>query len=147
MHVFWGMKKLVQLKFVQLLLLNRVKAKWSKKPCSSRFLLHKFVQLKYFWTLFKNVHLQGPCSLRPCISRPYCSMSFNFLPHFLVFEWPPCTESKASNNDDMSRRFFFLFIRLMTDPQGILTRLTWRKVNPSNGITIQLHILLTRFTT
>ena len=46
-----------------------------KKPCCSRFLLHKFVQLKYFWTLFKNVHLQGPCSLRPCISRPYCNES------------------------------------------------------------------------
>ena len=25
-----------------------------------------------FWTLFKNVHCQGPWSLRPCISRPYC---------------------------------------------------------------------------
>ena len=73
MHVFGGMKKLVQLKFVQLLLLNRVKGKMIKKPCCSRFLLHKFVQLKYFWTQFKNVHLQGPCSLRPCISRPYCT--------------------------------------------------------------------------
>ena len=37
MHIFWGMKKLVQLKFVQLLLLNRVKGKMIKKPCSSRF--------------------------------------------------------------------------------------------------------------
>ena len=59
-------------KFVQLLLLNRVKDKMIKKSCCSRFLLHKFVQLKYFWTQFKNVHLQGPCSLRSCISRPYC---------------------------------------------------------------------------
>ena len=25
-----------------------------------------------FWTLFKNVHCQVPCSLRPCISRPCC---------------------------------------------------------------------------
>ena len=25
-----------------------------------------------FWTLFKNVHCRGPCSLRPCITRPYC---------------------------------------------------------------------------
>ena len=32
----------------------------------------KNVHLKYFWTQFKNVHLRGPCSLRPCISRPYC---------------------------------------------------------------------------
>ena len=67
------MKKLVQLKFVQLLLLNRVKGKMIKKPCCSRFLLHKFVQLKHFWTQFKNMHLQGPCSLSPCISRPYCT--------------------------------------------------------------------------
>ena len=44
-----------------------------KKSCCSRFSLHKFVHLKYLWTQFKNVHLQGPCSLRPCISRPYCS--------------------------------------------------------------------------
>ena len=43
-----------------------------RKPCCSRFSLHKFVHLKFFWTQFKNVHLQGPCSLRPCISRPYC---------------------------------------------------------------------------
>ena len=33
----------------------------------------KNMHLKYFWTQFKNVHLRGPCSLRPCISRPYCS--------------------------------------------------------------------------
>ena len=44
-----------------------------KKPCCSRFSLHKFVHLKFFWTQFKNVHLQDPCSLRPCISRPYCN--------------------------------------------------------------------------
>ena len=37
MHVFWGMKKLVQLKFVQLLLLNRVKAKWSKNRAAQGF--------------------------------------------------------------------------------------------------------------
>ena len=33
----------------------------------------KNVHHKYFWTQFKNVHLQGPCSLRPCCSRPYCN--------------------------------------------------------------------------
>ena len=37
MHVFWGMKKLVQLKFVQLLLLNRVKARWSKNGAPQGF--------------------------------------------------------------------------------------------------------------
>ena len=30
----------------------------------------KNVHLKNFWTQFKIVHCQGPCSLRPCISRP-----------------------------------------------------------------------------
>ena len=49
-----------------------------QKPCCSRFSLHKFVHLKLFWTQFKNVHLQGPCSLRPCISRPYCTWNFVF---------------------------------------------------------------------
>ena len=33
----------------------------------------KNVHLKVFWTLFKNVQRRGPCSLRPCISRPYCT--------------------------------------------------------------------------
>ena len=45
-----------------------------RKPCCSRFSLHKFVHLKFFWTQFKNVHLRGPCSLRSCISRPYCNL-------------------------------------------------------------------------
>ena len=45
-----------------------------RKPCCSRFSLHKFVHLKFFWTQFKNVHLGGPCSSRPCISRPYCTL-------------------------------------------------------------------------
>ena len=31
----------------------------------------------FFWTLLKNVHCQGPCSLRPCISRPYCTWIFH----------------------------------------------------------------------
>ena len=44
-----------------------------RKPCCSRFSLHKFVHLCQ--TQFKNVHLRGPCSLRPCISRHYYSSS------------------------------------------------------------------------
>ena len=52
-----------------------------RKPCCSRFSLHKFVHLKYFWTQFKNVHLRGPCSSRPCISRPYCTSFF-----FAIFQ-------------------------------------------------------------
>ena len=43
-----------------------------ENPICSRFSLHKVVHVKFFWTQFKNVHLRGPCSLRPCISRPYC---------------------------------------------------------------------------
>ena len=52
------------------------------------------MHLKCFWTLFKNVHCQGPCILRPCISRPYCS---NFYIHVMghckhqnqpLFSWP-----------------------------------------------------------
>ena len=72
MHVFWGMKKLVQLKFVQLLLLNRVKAKGSKNCAAQGFhYINSFISF-FFWTQFKNLHLWGPCSLRPRISRPYC---------------------------------------------------------------------------
>ena len=56
-------------KFLQLELLGKI----IKKSCSLKFSLHKFVHLKIFWTLFKNVHCQGPCSLRSCISRTYCS--------------------------------------------------------------------------
>ena len=37
MHVFWGMKKLVQLKFVQLLLLNMVKGKMIKNRAAQGF--------------------------------------------------------------------------------------------------------------
>ena len=55
-----------------------------RKPCCSRFSLHKFVHLKFFWTQFNNVHLRGPCSLRPCISRPYCT-NFNFLLKLVSF--------------------------------------------------------------
>ena len=38
----------------------------------------KNVHFKFFWTLFKNMHLQGPCSLRPCSSRPYCRTICSF---------------------------------------------------------------------
>ena len=39
----------------------------------------KNLYLKCFWTLFKNVHCQGPCILRPFISRPYCTGFFLIL--------------------------------------------------------------------
>ena len=70
-----------------------------KKPCCSRFSLHKFVQLKFFLDPIQNMHLQGPCSLRPCISRPYCTARDFMVPiennvsHLLLalpwwFSWP-----------------------------------------------------------
>ena len=31
-------------------------------------------KIQHFWTQFKIVHFQGPCSLRPCTLRPYCSI-------------------------------------------------------------------------
>ena len=44
-----------------------------KKTFISSNNLLKNVLLKVFWTIFKNVHFRGPCSLRPCILRPYCN--------------------------------------------------------------------------
>ena len=39
-----------------------------------RSLPHKFVHHKSVWTQLNIVHCQGPCSLRPWISRPYCNL-------------------------------------------------------------------------
>ena len=49
-----------------------LKYSFMKKNVQKRAKTCKNVHLKGFRTQFKNVHLQGPCSLRPCISRPYC---------------------------------------------------------------------------
>ena len=43
------------------------------------------MHLKFFWTLFKNMHCQGPCSLRPCISRPYCNAPVECLNCFYIY--------------------------------------------------------------
>ena len=40
------------------------------------------MNLKAFWTLFKNMYHQGPCSLRPCISMPYCRGVFTITKRF-----------------------------------------------------------------
>ena len=58
-----------------------------QKTVLLKVLIHKFVQLKCFWTQFKNVHLQGPCSLRPCISRPYCISlcPLSYFKHLLIY--------------------------------------------------------------
>ena len=45
------------------------------------------LHLKFFWTLFKNVHFQGPCSLKPYISRPYCINISNIYPLNSAGEW------------------------------------------------------------
>ena len=36
----------------------------------------QIMHLKFIWTLFKNVHCQGPCSMRPCILRHYRNLGF-----------------------------------------------------------------------
>ena len=41
------------------------------------FSLHKYMHLRFFWILFKNIHCQGPCWLRLCILRPYCNTNWN----------------------------------------------------------------------
>ena len=56
----------------------------------------KNVHLKVFWTLFKNVHCQGLCSLRPCISRPYCILYHLIINAFCFFSHcrlPKCSQS------------------------------------------------------
>ena len=54
-----------------------LKRKKIQNPCISKIRvskekMSKNVHLKFFWTQFKIVHCRGPCSLRPCISRPCC---------------------------------------------------------------------------
>ena len=73
MYFFWERKNLCSSKFVQLLLLNRAKARWSENRAAQGFhYINSFIS-NSFWTQFKNVHLRGPCSLRLCISRIYCT--------------------------------------------------------------------------
>ena len=89
-------------KFVQLELLTYVirQRQDHQKTFSLRFSLHKFVYLKFFWTLFKNVHCQGPCNLRPCISRPYCTYLSNIQGHP---KYPPVPPALS----DTSKHFHF----------------------------------------
>ena len=82
---FW--ENLCSSKFVQLELLNKAKARSWKKPCSIRFSLHKSMYFKVFWTQLETVHLQGPCSLRPCSSRPYCTCFILFFLYFQGWEF------------------------------------------------------------
>ena len=61
-----------------------LKRKKIQNPCISKIRvskekMSKNVHLKFFWTQFKIVHCRGPCSLRPCISRPYCSRKIEVL--------------------------------------------------------------------
>ena len=48
---------------------NRILIGWGQsqqKMCILWFPLHTSVYLKLFWTQLENMHLQGPCCLRPC---------------------------------------------------------------------------------
>ena len=47
--------------------------------------------LKLFWTQLENVHLQGPCRLRPCGSRPSCTNLNNFTQVLVMFNIPFCS--------------------------------------------------------
>ena len=58
--------------FVQLLLLNRVKARWSENCAAQGFHFINLFISNFFGPNSENVHLRGPCSSRLCISRPYC---------------------------------------------------------------------------
>ena len=49
-----------------------------------RFSLQKFVHLKFFLTLLKIMYCHDPCSLKPCISRPYSSGVFTLTKNFIV---------------------------------------------------------------
>ena len=69
-----------------------------RKPCCSRFSLHKFVHLKFFWTPFKNMHLRGSCSSRPCISRPYCTQNENCVYGYQQYQYlAACTHPRWPN--------------------------------------------------
>ena len=56
--VFWTRKNLCSSNFLQLLSIDRLRAR-SFKTCSLRFSLYKLVYFKCFWTQLKTVHLQG----------------------------------------------------------------------------------------
>ena len=66
------------MKLDKIILVQKIRASQEnayQNSCFSSNNLSKNVHLKVFWTLFKNVHCRGPCSLRPCISRPYCNFN------------------------------------------------------------------------
>ena len=66
-YTFWGeRKKSCSSKFVQLLLLNKVKARWSKN-CTAQ----GFHYINSFISIVFGLNLKM-CSFRPCILRPYC---------------------------------------------------------------------------
>ena len=60
MHVLGGMKKLVQLKFVQLLLLKKGEGKMIKKLCCSRFYYINSVSSNFFGPYSKT------CTCKVC---------------------------------------------------------------------------------
>ena len=42
---------------------------------------------KVFWTQLVTVHLQGPCSLRPCSLRPYCTYFILLIHEIASLPW------------------------------------------------------------
>ena len=59
MHVFGGMKKIVQLKLVQLLLLNREKARWSKNRAAQGFYYINSFRSNIFGPYSRSVQLEA----------------------------------------------------------------------------------------
>ena len=73
MHVLGNQEKIrAAQNLCNFLLLNRVRAKSSTKRFAQCFhYINVCMYLKDFWTQLETVHLQGPCGLKPCTSRPY----------------------------------------------------------------------------
>ena len=90
---FGEWKNLCSSKFVQLELLNKTKARTQKKRAAKVFHYINLCISNFFETLFKDVHCQGPCSLRQWISRPYCMwlayLTLRFL-YIIGCSGPPC---------------------------------------------------------
>ena len=98
-----------------------------EKTCYSRFSLHKFVHLKCFWTQYKNVHLRGLCSLRPCILRPYCNILFILAKNSKILGQKCCLDHSSVDGNG-NRKFLCGKIPFVWTRKGRKEPLDWRLV-------------------
>ena len=84
----------------------------------------------FFWTLFKKVHCRGPCSLRPCISRPYCisqsikssicnkndAKETRYVPYTLQVEYASLYHKKNEGENVISANLGPLFVTMTSMP-------------------------------